>query len=144
MAVKGPNGGTATAHWFDATGAPVEDPADAATGEIVETDPEIGVISRTYVDRTNEGELPIAETFSYDLQLESQDGPKGTWDVRHGMQQELVETLAELRASLGGGLDDAGWRQKLANMLQLPSWGVAPEALKAEAYAWLVETRPPH
>lgn len=131
-----------TAYWFDAEGNRVEDPADAVTGEIVDRDEDEGFEQRTYFDRSGEGDRPIDEVFSFDLDMTSQDGPKKTWDIRHPGTQELVSDLATLRLALGAGLPQAEWRSKLANMLQLPVWDSAPDELKREAYAWLVETRP--
>jgi len=136
-----PAGGAyAEAYWWDDSGEEVA-PGDAVSGEIIEYDVDDLELRRTYVG----GEAAAWDTsssFDAPLELESQDGPKLTWDLWADDFTRPVTTFVDLQGALGWlALDPPALFEAASRFLELPAWGAAPAALKAEVYAWLASHR---
>lgn len=142
-------GDRAVAFFFDAAGDEVE-PADATRGEIIEYLDDIEV-RRTYLDLEgkdwSDASLVVPDNVSFDLAPESQDLLKyGTWDLWHiddaGQWLHPVETLAELLQVLEASeLPLPDQRRAVGQLMGLPAWTPAPQALKDEVGTWMVSTR---
>jgi len=130
--------------FIDAEGRHTDDASNAVAGEIHKPDG-----TRVYYDlrpempEEHDDPAPFAAMVSVDeaAGLDNADAIKLSWDVR-GPDQEPVETVAGLVTALGlDASTDASLRTALCGLLELPSWGAAPQVLKDEAYAFLVATR---
>lgn len=74
-----------------------------------------------------------------DIGLENEDWLRAqTWDVWKPDYSAKADTLDDLRIALDcNSLPDAGWRNRLQTLVDLPFWEPAPQKLKDEAAEFL-------
>lgn len=128
---------------FDASGAVTDDVALARTAEIV-TEDALGREVRSY---GTVGDVEAASEVGDPDQVEDEttDGPKATWDVyvQADGEYRLAETLEDLGSVLEFALlPIAGQREALANLMTLPVWDSMPGGLRGEVTGFLERTRP--
>jgi hypothetical protein len=139
-----PSGGDSSyVSFFDADGGEVDGPDGAASAEVVET-LDGAPIARHYLERgeptptTPDPGTAIAEPDVWDTTKDTWD----IWVVEDGVYRE-VEAVADVLAALGlAAAPLAKQRETIAFMMTAPYWPDAPEAFRADASRWLVETRP--
>lgn len=140
-------GDRSVAHLFDEGGTEVEDWDSAVTAEIEEFDGQTS-LGRTYIDlRPPDAEMyvPAAPEPDSPHDPENSDAIKAlSWDLYFQVDGVfgLVQTKDQLLRSLGwSNLPLAEQRNRVGNLLGLPSWVPAPDGLKKEVYAWLEANR---
>lgn len=145
--VNGPTpagGDRAVARWTNETGEEVEQDDPSATDILIEEWGGDVLLARTYATPEPPDDVPAGpggQDPGFTV-AEMPGEPAKAWDM-YTTDHRLVQTLAEF-------LDVTGFvvlplqeqRQRVGQRLLLPSWQSAPQALRDEAEAWLVATRP--
>jgi hypothetical protein len=124
--------------YFDAEGNQIDGPGpNMATGEVSVTDAEGNTIRQYVVGPAWGGPQPV-DPDAFDKAVEGPEGPFDlTWTDDKG-DTHPVETLVDLFAALGAPMIGGDrLRERVWNVMLLPSWKNAPEDLREAVNAYL-------